>query len=129
MSASPLQVREYKHGLKRGDKIAHITHVICIRCGHSFVLSPYEHDENNDEVPDEEPDEASAEQVENPDEIKTESADEIPEISSIDNTLEEYVAGSYRYVLFTGGLMFVKTRANNPGDGVCDLRKVFSLSI
>ena len=42
VGTSPLQVREYKHGLKRGDKIAHITHVICIRCGHSFVLSPYE---------------------------------------------------------------------------------------
>ena len=48
-----------------------------------------------EEVPDEDSEEPSAEQVENPDEIKTESADE--ETLLIDNTLEEYVAGNYRY--------------------------------
>ena len=44
-----------------------------------------------EEVPDEDSEEPSAEQVENPDE----SADE--ETLLIDNTLEEYVAGNYRY--------------------------------
>ena len=51
-----------------------------------------------EESQDEEADEPSAEQVENPDEIKTDSTDE--ETALIDTTLEEYVAGSYRYEIF-----------------------------
>ena len=48
-----------------------------------------------EESQDEAAEEPSAEQVENPDEIKTDSTDE--ETALIDTTLEEYVAGSYRY--------------------------------